>query len=60
MSANRGTSGAQGITIDTAAEPNENPVIDQWATSDGIGSPHDLAISQRGDAVYVAEVPQDR
>ena len=26
----------------------------------GIVSPHDLAITQRGDAVYVVEVPTDR
>jgi len=60
LSAVHGTSGAHGITIDTAAEPDDNPVIDDWAASDGIVSPHDLAISQRGDAVYVVEVPQDR
>jgi len=60
LSALPGTSGAHGITIDTASEPNEDPVIDSWADSDGIGSPHDLAISQRGDAVYLVEVPQDR
>ena len=26
----------------------------------GISSPHDLAISQKGDAVYIVEVPLDR
>jgi len=56
----RGTPGVRGLTIDTAAEPEENPVIDEWAQADGISSPHDLAVSQRGDAVYVVEVPQDR
>ena len=74
----RGTPGVRGLTIDTAAETDENPVIDEWAQNDvslknlfleyainkmysqGISSPHDMAVSQRGDAVYVAEVPQDR
>jgi len=56
----RGAPGSSGITIDTASEPEQDPVIDQWADSDGIVSPHDLAISQRGDTVYVVEVPQDR
>jgi peptidylamidoglycolate lyase len=56
----RGSPQAGGITIDTATEPEENPIIDEWATSDGIVSPHDLAITQRGDAVYVVEVPTDR
>jgi len=56
----RGSPEAGGITIDTATEPEVNPIIDEWATSDGIVSPHDLAITQRGDAVYVVEVPTDR
>jgi len=56
----RGSPGARGLTIDTAAEPGDNPVIDEWGKSDGIVSPHDLAISQNGDTVYVAEVPLDR
>jgi len=56
----RGSPGARGLTIDTAAEPGDNPVIDEWGKSDGIVSPHDLAISQNGDTVYVAEVPLNR
>ena len=30
----RGSPEAGGITIDTATEPEENPIIDEWATSD--------------------------
>ena len=30
----RGSPGAKGLTIDTAAEPEEEPIIDEWATSD--------------------------
>jgi len=56
----RGSPGAKGLTIDTAAEPEEEPIIDEWATSDGIVSPHDLAVSQNGDTLYVVEVPLDR
>jgi len=56
----RGTPGVRGLTIDTAAEPDENPIIDEWAQADGISSPHDMAISQKGDAVYLVEVPLDR
>jgi len=56
----KGTPGVRGLTIDTASEPDENPIIDDWAHSDGISSPHDLAISQKGDAVYIVEVPLDR
>lgn len=56
----RGAPGVRGLTIDTAVETNENPIIDEWATSDGIVSPHDLAVSQNGDTVYVVEVPLDR
>ena len=30
----RGSPGARGLTIDTAAEPGDNPVIDEWGKSD--------------------------
>ena len=30
----RGSPESGGITIDTATEPEENPIIDEWATSD--------------------------
>ena len=30
----RGSPEAGGITIDTATEPEVNPIIDEWATSD--------------------------
>lgn len=30
----RGSPGAKGLTIDTAAEPEEDPIIDEWGTSD--------------------------
>lgn len=30
----RGAPGARGLTIDTAAEPEENPIIDEWGKSD--------------------------
>jgi len=56
----RGSPGARGLTIDTAAEPGDNPVIDEWGKNDGIVSPHDLAISQNGDTVYLAEVPLNK
>jgi len=55
-----GSPGTYGLTIDTAAETDENPIIDKWGESDGIVSPHDIAISQKGDTVYVVEVPLDR
>ena len=32
----RGAPGVRGLTIDTAVETNENPIIDEWATSDVI------------------------
>jgi len=56
----RGSPGARGLTIDTASDADESPIIDQWGHEDGIVSPHDLAISRNGDAVYVVEVPLDR
>jgi len=59
---NKGTSilavsggpGARGFTIDTAGE--QPKVLDQWGIQEGLSAPHDLAISQTGDSVYVAEV----
>ena len=30
----RGSPGARGLTIDTAAEPGDNPVIDEWGKND--------------------------
>ena len=30
----RGSPGAKGLTIDTAAEPEEEPIIDEWGKSD--------------------------
>ena len=35
-------------------------VIHFWNLLQGIGSPHDVAVSQNGDTVYIVEVPLDR
>ncbi len=50
-----GAPGVRGVTIDTAAQSPR--ILDSWGDRDGdLVSPHDIAISQTGDAVYVAEL----
>jgi len=42
---------AKGVTIDLS---DENSIVTTWGTE--LTSPHDVAISRAGDAVYVAEI----
>jgi len=44
----------RGITIDTASQTPR--VLDSWGDNGDLRSPHDIAISLTGDAIYVAEV----
>jgi len=44
---------ARGITIDTASQTPR--VLDSWGDNGDLRSPHDIAISLTGDAIYVAE-----
>jgi len=44
----------RGLTIDTASD--NHPIIDEWGKNDKLTSPHDIAISLTGDAIYVAEI----
>ena len=41
----------QGVTIDLS---DENSIVTTWGTE--LTSPHDVAISRAGDAVYVVEI----
>ena len=41
----------QGLTLDLA---NENSVVNSWGSE--LSSPHDVALSRGGEAVYVAEI----
>merc|ERR1711981_724180 len=49
-----GSPSIRGLTIDTASD--NHPIIDEWGKNDKLTSPHDIAISLTGDAIYVAEI----
>ncbi|XP_071749710.1 peptidyl-alpha-hydroxyglycine alpha-amidating lyase 2 isoform X1 [Lepeophtheirus salmonis] len=49
---------SSGITIDTS--PNKGRIIDTWGKNEGISQPHDLAISQYGDVIYVVEMDPEK
>jgi len=49
-----GSPNIRGLTIDTASD--SLPIIDEWAKNDNLASPHDIAVSLTGDAIYVAEI----